>query len=146
MKNLLLSLPAFKPYSSRGEELLEVILNEAKITIKADLSSGNERSPLTASRYFLNLASFIVVDKMLASPAHFLRFYCTNLATKMTLQKLSEDAQIFVIFAIAAISDICEDKPLQGSGPSEEELISVRKQIVDTAAVLLQVCLMPPTL
>ncbi|KAI0948946.1 hypothetical protein AcW1_008681 [Taiwanofungus camphoratus] len=137
VKEILLSLPSFKPFSDRGKQLLGVVIDRAKSTIKTDLPPGSERSSLENTRYYLDLASFIVVDKCLTQPSQLLRFYFTSLMPKMIFLRLNEDAQTLVMSNTAALLSASEQNGPEGrrenSGSPEDMLL--RKQV---PAALLQ--------
>lgn len=135
-----MTLPSFKPNSPRGKQLLDAVLEKAKESLKADLNLENTQSPLTHSRYHLELASFIAVQKRVAHSSHLLRFYFSyQLASKHTLVRLSPDAQAFVLSSIADVLDACEASPLEGASASPQEGAALRKQIPDQCLVYLQV-------
>lgn len=141
VRDVLLTLPSFKPNSPRGKQLLDAVLEKAKGSLKIDLSPGIAQLPLTHSRYHLELASFIAVQKRVAHPSHLLRFYFSHqLASKPTLVRLSQDAQAFVLSSVADILDACEASPLEGASASPQEGAALRRQTPDTCLVYLQVC------
>ena len=140
VKDVLLTLPSFKQNSPRGKQLLDAVLEKAKDSLKADLNPDNAQPPLASSRYYLELASFISVQKRVAHPSHLLRFYFSyQLASRPTLVRLSPDAQAFVLSSVADILDACEASPLEGASASPQEGAALRKQISDMCLVYLQV-------
>ncbi|TFY56680.1 hypothetical protein EVJ58_g7487 [Rhodofomes roseus] len=140
VKDILLSLPSFKPSSPRGKQLLDAVLEKAKASLKADLLPSDAQSPLTDSRYYLELASYIAVQKRVAHPSHLLRFHFTSqLAAKATLLGLTEDARAFVISSVGDILDACEASPLEGASMPPQEDAALRRQTPDLCLVYLQV-------
>ncbi|KAL6303506.1 hypothetical protein BKA93DRAFT_734804 [Sparassis latifolia] len=135
VKEILLSVASFKPLSSRGRDLLDVVLDRAKSELKTDLPPGSDHLSLEHSRYFLDLASFISVEKRLAHPSHLVRFYYTSLVPKMVLLRLTEHAQSFIISNVANTLSACEDGSQDVSSGEDP---SVRKQVPDICAALLQ--------
>ncbi|OSX65813.1 hypothetical protein POSPLADRAFT_1043402 [Postia placenta MAD-698-R-SB12] len=131
VKEILMSLPSFKPSSPRGRELLDLLLERARASLKAELPSGGERSSMQQTRHYLSLASHIVIEKRVTQPAPLLRFYFTSLSSKITLLRLDEDAQIFVLSQIADLINSYEERSSQGTGQSPTEDALLRKQIPD---------------
>lgn len=135
VKDLLLALPCYKPHSSRGRELLLVLLEKAKESLRTDLQSGKQ-STLPMTRPYLDLAALIVNDKRVAPSIELLWFYCTSLMGISTLREMSLDAQIYVISNLAETLQTCEGDPKAPDGP---QLPSIRRQLVDASPIILQV-------
>ncbi|KAI0358737.1 hypothetical protein OH77DRAFT_1494335 [Trametes cingulata] len=153
VKDILAVLPSFRPPSTRGQELLDLLLSQARAALKADLPSGVEKGSLESSRYYLELASFVAVDRRLAHPSQLLRFYYTNLTTKLVLSRLSEEDQAYVICRVADVF-VASDEPSArapptapaaetarrtGNGLDVAEDSALRKQFPDVCVVLLQI-------
>ncbi|KAI0364432.1 hypothetical protein BV20DRAFT_859949 [Pilatotrama ljubarskyi] len=153
VKDILASLPSFRPPSLRGRELLDLLLSQVRAALKTDLPSGAEKGFLQHSRYYLDLASYVAVDRRLAHPSHLLRFYYTNLTTKLVLSRLSEEDQAYVIRRVAEAFAASEDASgrapptapaaetakRMGNGGDIAEDTALRKQFPDVCAVLLQI-------
>lgn len=140
MKDILLSLPSFGRYSKPGDELLDSILAEAKATFKTESPSEGEVSPLTRTRYYLDLAAYIAIEKHAATPTNLLRFYCSTFASRITLMRVAEEMRVFVIDNFAnSLSALQENAPKMVS-PSAEEVVLLRNIAVDACSVLLSVC------
>lgn len=153
MKDILAALPSFKSSSARGKELLDIILAQIRAALKADLSAGMDSVSLSSSRDYLDLASYIVVDKRLAPPADLLRFYYVSLAPKSVLGRLSEEDQAYVLVAVAQVFSAAEEMgpkqpptapaadlgKIPGSASNSNEEIALRRQFPDVCSVLLQV-------
>ncbi|OBZ71046.1 Apoptosis inhibitor 5-B [Grifola frondosa] len=138
VKDILVSLPTFKPNSSRGRALLDVVLGQARSSLKIDLPAGSEHSSLDRTRYYLELASFIAVARRLAHPSHLLRFYYTSLTPKLLLVRLTEDAQMFVISRVAETFAACEELNATAQGATSTDDALLRKQFPDVCTILLQ--------
>ncbi|KAH9916838.1 uncharacterized protein B0H18DRAFT_1036990 [Fomitopsis serialis] len=139
-KDVLLSLPSFKPSSPRGKQLLDAVLEKAKGSLKTDLLAAEAHTPLTNSRYYLDLASIIAVQKRVAHPSHLLRFYFTSqLAAKPTLLRLTEDAQAFVLSNVADTLAACQASPLEGASMMPQEDATLRRQTPHVCHNYLQV-------
>ncbi|KAH8107682.1 hypothetical protein BXZ70DRAFT_884990 [Cristinia sonorae] len=136
VKELLLSLSSFSQYSSRGAELLEVVLEAAKSSLKAEVASGVSNPPVPNTSYFLGLASFISVEKRVAKPDILLRFYCTSVVSRVILMRLPEVAKASILSGIADSLIACDEITRSGDF-SKEEMTKLRKQVVDTCVVLL---------
>ncbi|KAH9895220.1 hypothetical protein C8Q73DRAFT_644717 [Cubamyces lactineus] len=153
VKDILASLPSFKPSSSRGKELLDVVLAQARATLKSDLPPGSEHGSLENTRYYLDLASFIATDRRFAHPSHLLRFYYTNLTPKLVLVRLPEEDQAYVIRRVAETFTACDDVAVwapssgpaadiakkAGNGVDAADDAALRKQFPEICSVLLQV-------
>ncbi|CCM03887.1 uncharacterized protein FIBRA_06038 [Fibroporia radiculosa] len=139
VKDILVSIPSFKPASARGKELLEAILDRAKVALKADLLPGSERVSLQQTRYYLELSSYVAVEKHIAQPSQLLRFYFTSMTSKMILMRLNEEAQLFVISHVADVLSAYEERPPQAAGASDADTAMLRRQIPDVCVLLLQV-------
>lgn len=153
VKDVIVALPSFKSSPSRGEELLSIILTQLRATLKSDLPPSMERASLNNSRYYLDLASFVAVDKALAPPTSLLRFYYTSLTPKLVLGRLCEEDQVYVINQVARVFAACEaissSPPVApaadlgipaGSPPEPANDVALRKQFPEACAVLFQVC------
>ncbi|KAH9932462.1 uncharacterized protein B0H18DRAFT_985633 [Fomitopsis serialis] len=139
-KDILLSLPSFKPSSPRGKQLLDAVLEKAKGSLKADLLAAEAHTPLTRSQYYLELASNIAVRKRVAHPSHLLRFYFTSqLAAKPTLLRLTEDAQAFIQSNVADTLAACQASPLEGASMTPQEDATLRRQTPHVCHNYLQV-------
>ncbi|KAK7692179.1 hypothetical protein QCA50_003802 [Cerrena zonata] len=137
VKNILLSLPTFSQYSSRGKELLDVILTEAKAVLKEDVPASN----LAHTRYFLELASFVAVEKQVAHPALLLRFLQANLVPKLPGNRLSEEDSLFVfeLYGNLVSTTFRADAKLGANSPSTDELSAIRVQVVEACVILLPI-------
>ncbi len=102
----MLALPSFSKLSLRGEQLLETLLDEAKISSKIDFPHDDSRSSLPRTRCYLDLATMVAVDKQVAHPSHLLRFFCVNLLSKITLARLTEDLQVYVLSNTAELLSV----------------------------------------
>lgn len=132
VKEILLALPSYGEHSERGEQLLELILKEERASYKVEApqaSQEKQRSSLPRTRFYLQLAYHIAVEKQAAYPARLLRHYCTNLVSKVVLAMFNEDFQAFVITnfagALAAVQRNTDE--------------TLRNQAVDAAVPILVV-------
>ena len=153
IKDILASLPSFKPPSSRGKELLDIILAQLRATLKSDLPSDAEHISLDTSKKYLDLALFITTDKRLAHSSHLLRFFYSSLATKHVLGRLDEDGQAYIIEGVARTLAVCEEAgnrapptapaadlgKTPGGASEAAEDAALRRQFPDVCAVLLEV-------
>lgn len=110
VKEILLSLPSFKSDSSRVQELLDILLQLARSSSKADRESHPTNSPLTTTSYYLDLLSYIVVDRHLTDPRQLMQFYSANFISRVILSRLSQEAQVTVLSHIARILAACEER------------------------------------
>ncbi|OCH91684.1 hypothetical protein OBBRIDRAFT_728372 [Obba rivulosa] len=137
VREILISLSTFKPHSPRTTQLLDIVLDRAKEALKVDLPPGSERSSLDYSRPFLDLASFIAIDRRLTSSSPLLRLYHQQLMPKLTLLRLVEDARIFVISNVAkTLAALEEASPAEASVSSED--LQLRRHSPDMCVALLQ--------
>jgi hypothetical protein len=137
VKDLLLSLPSYKVLSPRGQKLLQVLLDKAKGCLRDDTRSG--APSLKTTRFFLDLASFLTVEKRVASPAELLRFNCQCLG-KMTLSGLPQDDYIYFIQstaqALSASEEVHREHP---DSNTDVQLASLREQVATTSPTLVNV-------
>ncbi|EGO00417.1 hypothetical protein SERLA73DRAFT_180997 [Serpula lacrymans var. lacrymans S7.3] len=144
VKDLLLSLPCYQSYSSRGDELLGVFLDKARSSLR-DRSS--DPASMETIDFCLSLADLIVFQKRISSPALLLQFFCTSLTGKLVLQRFSRDHRFMVVGRIADTFDACESESRHNArGCSPEKLSHLRKQVVDASPILLEVLLEDKTL
>ncbi|TFY71627.1 hypothetical protein EVG20_g1382 [Dentipellis fragilis] len=137
IKDILLFLPSFRSQSTpRGNELLQLLIDQARLSIKEDLAVGNDPASIELGRYYLDLAALISVEKNVSDPAHLLQFYSTSLLGNTTLSKLSQDAQLFVITHVSETLSACISRA-RGS-TDHQQVSSIRRQIVDTSPTLIQ--------
>ncbi|KAI0784717.1 hypothetical protein C8Q75DRAFT_724050 [Abortiporus biennis] len=137
VKDVLLSLPSFSRFSTRGSELLDTLLTTAKVSLKADLASQPDTpSPLPQTLPLLNLASYIALEKRVAYPVPLLRFYCSNLISKMTFIRLTEETQNAILDGVGGVLEGCEKKEVVEMD-TNKELPILRKQVVEASSVLL---------
>ncbi|KAI0047912.1 hypothetical protein FA95DRAFT_1491717 [Auriscalpium vulgare] len=132
VKDILIYLPSFKgEATARGNELLQIILDQARSCLKEDLSAGGV-VPLERTRHFLDLAIYLSLERRTSDSLSLLRFFCTSgLLGKFTLHRLSPDAQIFVIVGTAECLAACVKAPERGDSAP------LRKQVIDASAILL---------
>lgn len=141
VKDILLSMQSFRKLSPRGKQLFDIVLDRVTTSLKFDLQPGAEQASLDHTRPYLDLASYISVERRVAHPLHLLRFYLTKLMPKTTMWKLSSDAQVFVISGVATSLAACEEGD-QASAPAEAaENWQIRKLAVESSAVLFEVSL-----
>ncbi|KAJ7782509.1 hypothetical protein DFH07DRAFT_790899 [Mycena maculata] len=113
VKQLLLSLPSFRPGSARGKALLLTLLEKAQTCLKADGST------LATTRFYMDLMAYVAIEKSLGSPIDLLRFYLPTLVSKVTIQKYSEDDRNFIICSMAETLAACEEGE---KGPDSTQL------------------------
>ncbi|TFY82398.1 hypothetical protein EWM64_g1610 [Hericium alpestre] len=134
VKDILLFLPSFRGRSSRGDELLQLLLDQAQISVKEDLVADNEPVALERGRYYLELAMLIAVERGIADPIHLLRFYCTTFLENALLRKLSREVQLFVFIHLAETLSACSSRV--SSETDLQDVVSCRRQIVDASTFL----------
>ena len=135
---MLVSLPLFRePNSTRGNELLKSILEEARSSFRNDFRPGNSAS-FASTRLYISLAKHIVLKEELALPTELLQFFCFSMIGKMTLQKFSAEDRVLVISDTAEMLTVCyEDIRCR----DWKEFLSSQRQIVDACPILLEACL-----
>lgn len=139
VKDIFLSLPSFGRYSARGEDLLDIMLVEAKASVKSELAAGDELSPRTKTQRYLSLAAFLATEKRVARPTSLVQFYCQNFSTKEALAQCTEAMRVFIIENFAnALSSLQENAPKMVT-PSAEEVVRLRNQVVDVCPILFSV-------
>ncbi|RPD58686.1 hypothetical protein L227DRAFT_504962 [Lentinus tigrinus ALCF2SS1-6] len=151
VKDIISALPSFRSYSARGKELLDLLLGQIRAAFKTDLPSGEVSGTLSGARHYLDLVSFVTVEKRLAHPSLLLRFYYTSITPKSVLRRLTEEDQAYVITAVARLVAACEEGPkvpptapaadlgkVTGGVPSVADDTALRRQFPDVCAVLLE--------
>ncbi|TFK90652.1 hypothetical protein K466DRAFT_484402 [Polyporus arcularius HHB13444] len=151
VKDIIAALPSFRSYSARGKELLDVLLGQIRATLKTDLPAGEDNATLEGARSYLDLVSFVAVEKRLVHPSHVLRFYYASLTPKAVLGRLTEEDQVYVITEVARLVAACEESPkvpptapaadlgkAPGGVPSPADEAALRRQFPDVCAVLLE--------
>ncbi|KAF7376656.1 ArAE-2 domain-containing protein [Mycena sanguinolenta] len=133
VKQLLLQLHSFRLGSSRSNVLLPVLVNKAKLCLKADVLQ--QRPSLATTRFYMELMAHIAVEKSIGSPMDLLRFYLPDLVSKGSLQRFSPSDQIFVICNMAEALAACE-KDVNTSHPSQ--LSVLRNQSVEASPNLFE--------
>ncbi|KAG5642830.1 hypothetical protein DXG03_002061 [Asterophora parasitica] len=141
VEDLLMPLKAFRVSSARGHTLLQALLNKVAEHLQKGTRSGDV-SLLHSAQPYLDLASFVVVEKQAAPAIQLLRFYCTSISTKMTLQKFSKDDQRLIVSRLAATLVTANKNPQ----PENEgvPLETLRRQVVDSCPFLLESLVPPP--
>ncbi|KAI6166034.1 apoptosis inhibitory protein 5-domain-containing protein [Pisolithus thermaeus] len=137
VRDILLSLPCYRVYSSRGDSILLALLDRAKLPLQLPASNYGL---LSSARSLLALAQFVAVDKHAASPAILLQFYLSFLMGRMALQKISSQDRVDVISWISEALLACEAemvKPRQTS--SQEQLRRLLSQTIDATSLLLEI-------
>ncbi|KAI0708908.1 hypothetical protein C8T65DRAFT_649312 [Cerioporus squamosus] len=144
VKDIIAGLPSFRSYSTRGKELLDLLLGQIRATLKTDLPAGEDNATLEGARYYLDL-------KRLVHPSHLLRFYYASLTPKAVIRRLMEEDQAYVISEVARLVVACEESPkapptapaadlgkAPGGVPSAADEAALRRQFPDVCAVLLE--------
>jgi hypothetical protein len=136
VKSLLLSLAAYRPGSSRGHTLLQVLLDCTASYLRTGLRS-DDPTPLRSVRNYLDLVAFLVIEKQAAPAIQLLRFYLSHLSSRMILQKFPPDDQVSIICNLSE-TFVAADKDSQ---PRDDglPLDALRKHVVDACPFLLEV-------
>ena len=147
IKDILLALPSFGRYSQKGDNLLDVIIEEAKSSYKIEHAAESDILPLSRTRYYLNLAAYISTEKRAARPTNLLQLYCSTFVSRIVMLKLSPDALLNITENFAnVLAALQENAPKMTTPPSNEELTRLRNASVDAFAVILSVSVMCPAL
>jgi hypothetical protein len=116
--------------------LFETLLNKAAASLKTGVRSADD-THLHTARLYLDLVGFVVVGRQTVPVIELLRYYCSNLSSKITLQKFSSDDQAAVICNMLETFDAASrDVEPSDDGPPLDIL---RKQVMDASPVLLEV-------
>lgn len=123
------SLPSFKSPSTRGEELLVVLLEKAKRAWHAETEQGQ----LKETWFYLELSSSVVKEGV-APPLELLRFYTPLLhrLASSRLSRLSPDDLALIMKHLTKAFTLSDP-------PSEYSKLPERKQILDASPVLFEV-------
>ncbi|KIO09397.1 hypothetical protein M404DRAFT_131889 [Pisolithus tinctorius Marx 270] len=138
VRDILLSLPCYRVYPSRGDSILQALLDRAKVLLQLRASNYE---PLSSTRSFLALAQFVAIDRHAASPAILLQFYLSFLTGRMVLQKFSPQTRVDIVSWISEALLACEAEMTKLQPISNrEQLRRLLNQTVDASSVLLEVC------
>ena len=131
VKDLLLSLPAFKARSRYGPALVELLLEKVSSSLRTvPRSSDNLLS-------YLDLLAVLVVERHTAPAIQLLRFYCSNLSSKITLQKLGPSDRTLVICNMVETFDATNNATELGDDGQQLDVLT--RQLVDASPFLLEV-------
>ncbi|KAJ7252107.1 hypothetical protein B0H12DRAFT_624426 [Mycena haematopus] len=133
VKQLLLQLHSFRLGSLRSNALLPVLVNKAKLCLKAD--TAKQRPSLATTRFYMDLMAYVAIGNSLGSPMDLLRFYLPDLVGKGSLQRFSPSDQVFVICNMAEALALCE-KGIKTGDPSQ--LSVLRNQSVEASPNLFE--------
>ncbi|KAI6121832.1 hypothetical protein F5141DRAFT_1211484 [Pisolithus sp. B1] len=137
VRDILLSLPCYRVYSSRGDSILLALLDRAKVPLQLPASNYG---PLSSARSLLALAQFVAVDRHAASPAILLQFYLSFLMGRMALQKISPQDRVDVISWISGALLACEAEMVKSrQTSSQEQLRRLLSQTIDATSLLLEI-------
>ncbi|KAJ7141110.1 hypothetical protein C8R44DRAFT_692909 [Mycena epipterygia] len=131
VKQLLLHLHSYRSGTPRGSTLLLTLLDKAQLCLKADAGQPT----LATTRFYMDLMAYVAIEKALGSPIDVLRFYLPALVTKVTIQRLSSDDQIFVICNMAETLAACEEGSKVHDAP---QLSALRNHSVDASPTLFE--------
>ena len=118
-RGLLFALPVFSKPSSRGADLLNLLIAKAAPIIKS------EPTKVQPARLFLELASDLALERHATSPRDLLAFLCTNFKSLLR-PDLPKDDSIFFVNCVAIVVDATEDEAL-------------RSQVVTAAPMMVKV-------
>ena len=136
VRDLLLSLPTFKSGSVHGSTLSNILLEKVSSYLRTGIRSGDV-TMLNSAQSCLDLVAFVVITKKAAPAIPLLRFYCSYISTKITLQKFSKPQQSLLICSIAEALAAS-----QGPQPDDDDGVpfdALRRHVVDSCPFLLEV-------
>jgi hypothetical protein len=136
VKDILLKLPSFEQSTSKRDELLRALLAKAKVCF------GRERGqnkPITIkdTRFYLDLAAFVVTRPPTTSATTLLQFYCDYLLNNATLQKLYEDDQLSVVYGAADTLVTC-NADIRERNVTPDEFPNLQLQVMKFLPTLLE--------
>ncbi|KAG6917815.1 hypothetical protein DXG01_000875 [Tephrocybe rancida] len=134
VEELLLKLKAFRmPFNSpRGSKLLALLLNKVTGSIQnATITSLRSIQP------YLDLASFVVVEKRVAPAIELLRPYCLLISTKMNLHKFRPDHQQLIVCRLAETFQAANEQFSPSRDDGDPPLDTLSRSIVDSCPFLL---------
>ncbi|KAG2154442.1 uncharacterized protein EDB93DRAFT_1223283 [Suillus bovinus] len=136
IKDLLLMMPCYGPGSSRGMDLLHVLIDKARSSLNV---KSNDLGSIKTIDFYISLAHFVAIQKRVASPVVLLRFYCTYLMGKPVLQRFSPEEQLVLAGRVVEALEACEEEShLRPQICSHEQFSFLRRQVVDGAPNLLE--------
>ncbi|KIK94570.1 hypothetical protein PAXRUDRAFT_827847 [Paxillus rubicundulus Ve08.2h10] len=134
VKDVLLPLPCYRKGYSRGNDLLQPLLSKAMTPLQ---TRSDDPEVLKIALRYLSLAQTTAVDRRAASPIKLLHYYVTHLTRKMVLQKFLQEDRVTVISWIMDALSASEAE----TGIQTQQVLQLRRQIVDASSILLEVLL-----
>ncbi|KZT29090.1 hypothetical protein NEOLEDRAFT_1128637 [Neolentinus lepideus HHB14362 ss-1] len=135
VRNILLALPSYRSYSSRGDKLLQTILARARSTLAQDLRPAAHPLSLPSTRPYLALAALVSLERRAGHPLHIVRFFCSTLINRMAFSRLDQETQLIVIHSLAEALEVVTSDVKNFNHALSEELLSVHNQAVDASVV-----------
>ncbi|CAL1706135.1 unnamed protein product [Somion occarium] len=137
VRDILLSLPTFSRHSSRGQELLDIIVRRAQVMLKDDFVAGS----LAHTWYYLELATFLSLEKQVAHPAYFLRFLQLYVTPHISGNRMTPEDKIFIFKLYANLVTVAFEKNAEPGAdlPSNAEIDVLRTNAVEGCPALLPV-------
>ncbi|TFK44662.1 apoptosis inhibitory protein 5-domain-containing protein [Crucibulum laeve] len=130
--DLLLSLAAFRTRSTKGDALVQALLQKATFCLQRDL----QVKTLETSRPYIEYTRFLVIEKQLSSLANLLQFYFGTLLNKVTqVQSQPREDQLWIVCNVADCATLIEDDNSQ----DELALTKWRKRVVDCCPYALEI-------
>lgn len=127
VKQILLSLPSYRPGSSRSNTLFKTLADKTQSCLKDDPKS------LASARFYMDLMAYLAIEKAVVSPTELLLFYVPSLVAKPVLLRLSPDDQLFVIWNVAEALTASE------KGAQTSQHITLRNHSVEASPILFEV-------
>ncbi|KAI0088113.1 hypothetical protein BDY19DRAFT_211641 [Irpex rosettiformis] len=131
VKDIMLSLPGTGSGSERSKQLLLAILEATETTFQSE-SQNQTANLLTHTRHLMSLASYIALEKSLASPGEIVRFWCPNRISTVTAEDLDETFRLFAFDNILRAYDNIPAQNIKADAPAQ-----VRKSLLDACIPLL---------
>lgn len=133
VKDILLRLPCYR-YGSRGDELLQVILDKAAKLLH---TRSNDPVQLKVALHYLSVAQMATVDLHATPAVKLLQFYTSSLTRKLVLQKFLPEDRIQLISWIMDVLSVSERE----TATQTQHITQLRRQIIDASSILLEVSL-----
>lgn len=136
MKDIILSLPAYKAGSPRSKNLLQALLTAAEHTYESESKEDKGDVLLTYTRHLMSLASFVAREKGLTGTSPIVRFWSPHKLPTALADHLDEAPRLFVFGNVLSAYDAIPARDLKA-----EISTQVRKSLVTACVPLFSVSL-----
>ncbi|KAG6830163.1 hypothetical protein H0H92_001892 [Tricholoma furcatifolium] len=146
VEELLLKLKSFKTpqTSSRGPDLVKALVDKV-IQLLSQAADSSRATLLQSAQPYLDLASFVVIEKRVAPATQLLREYLSTISTKLNLQKFRPSDRQTVVCRLAETFAAARDTASSSPSNDSPSLETLSRSIVDSCPFLLEALQLTPS-